>query len=51
MDMGPRCARLLAVLLLLGLCALVGAQKPGKRGLRPSRGRGEHADQRVWGGL
>ncbi|MBW04232.1 Trefoil factor 2, partial [Eschrichtius robustus] len=28
MDMGPRCARLLAVLLLLGLCALVGAQKP-----------------------
>lgn len=47
MDAGSRSARLLAILLLLGLCALTGAQKPGKP--RPgSLTAVEHSDQRVW---
>ena len=38
-DMGPRGTWLLAAL-LLGLCALAGAQKPGKWRFRSLRGRG-----------
>ena len=39
-NMGPRGTWLLATLLMLGLCALAGAQKPGKWRFRSLRGSG-----------